>query len=137
MEPVATRHRRDRGCRIEALGHDPGLLFVGPAPPTANPGDDLHPAEDVGVRTIRTTMITHRSRARSNPLGPSILNVLSQPARCPSDDAYGAWENAEVVCRWAGGRQSRHALVRSVRRTVQLSRHAELLAHLRGLHAQG
>ncbi|HVI36132.1 MAG TPA: recombinase family protein, partial [Gaiellales bacterium] len=49
----------------------------------------------------------------------------------------GASENAEVVCRWAGGRQSRHALVRSVRRTVQLSRHAELLAHLRGLHAQG
>src|SRR3954451_9827083 len=49
----------------------------------------------------------------------------------------GASENAEVACRWAGGRRSRHALVRSVRRTVQLSRHAELLAHLRGLHAQG
>ena len=73
---------------IEALGYDPGLLFVGPAPPPTNPGDDLHPAEAVGVRTIRTTMITHRSRARSNPLWPIILDVLSQPARCPADDAY-------------------------------------------------
>src|SRR4051812_48188319 len=34
-------------------------------------------------------------------------------------------------------RNQQHALVRSVRRTVQLSRHAELLAHLRGRHAQG
>jgi excisionase family DNA binding protein len=49
----------------------------------------------------------------------------------------GVSENAEVVCHWAGGRQSRHALVRSVRRTVQLARHAELLARIRGLHAQG
>jgi excisionase family DNA binding protein len=49
----------------------------------------------------------------------------------------GVSENAAVACHWAGGQQSRHALVRSVRRTVQLSRHAELLAHIRGLHAQG
>jgi excisionase family DNA binding protein len=49
----------------------------------------------------------------------------------------GASENAEVVCHWAGGRQSRHALVRSVRYTVQLARHAELLDRIRGLHAQG
>jgi DNA invertase Pin-like site-specific DNA recombinase len=40
----------------------------------------------------------------------------------------GVSENAEVVCHWVGGRQSRHALVRSVRRTVQLARHVELLA---------
>jgi excisionase family DNA binding protein len=49
----------------------------------------------------------------------------------------GTSENAVVVCRWAGGRQSRHALVRSVRCTAQLSRHAELLDRIRGLHAQG
>ena len=49
----------------------------------------------------------------------------------------GESENDEVVCHWAGGRQSRHALVRSVRGTVQLARHAELLARIRGLHAQG
>jgi hypothetical protein len=49
----------------------------------------------------------------------------------------GTSENAEVVCHWAGGQRSRHALVRSVRYTVQLSRHAELLDRIRGLHAQG
>jgi excisionase family DNA binding protein len=49
----------------------------------------------------------------------------------------GVSENAEVVCHWVGGRQSRHALVRSVRRTVQLARHVELLARIRELHAQG
>ena len=49
----------------------------------------------------------------------------------------GASENAEVVCRWAGGQRSRHALVRSVRYTTQLSRHAELLDRIRALHAQG
>jgi len=49
----------------------------------------------------------------------------------------GVSENAEVVCHWAGGRQSRHALVRSVRRTVQLACHAELLARIRDLQAQG
>jgi len=49
----------------------------------------------------------------------------------------GVSENAAVVCHWVGGRQSRHALVRSVRRTVQLARHAELLARIRDLQAQG
>jgi len=49
----------------------------------------------------------------------------------------GVSENAEVVCHWAGGRQSRHALARSVRRTVQLACHAELLARIRDLQAQG
>jgi excisionase family DNA binding protein len=49
----------------------------------------------------------------------------------------GTSENAEVVCRWAGGRHSRHALVRSVRYTTQLSRHAELLERIRTAHARG
>jgi excisionase family DNA binding protein len=49
----------------------------------------------------------------------------------------GTSENAEVVCRWAGGRRSRHALVRSVRYTAQLSRHTELLERIRAAHAQG
>lgn len=49
----------------------------------------------------------------------------------------GTSENAEVVCCWAGGRHSRHALVRSVRYTTQLSRHAELLERIRTAHAQG
>jgi hypothetical protein len=46
-------------------------------------------------------------------------------------------EHAEVVCSWIGGRQTRHRLVRSVRRTSQLSRHAELLDRLRVLLAEG
>jgi hypothetical protein len=33
-------------------------------------------------------MITHRSRARSDPLGPIILGLVSRPARCLSDDGY-------------------------------------------------
>jgi excisionase family DNA binding protein len=49
----------------------------------------------------------------------------------------GASENAEVACRWAGGRRSRHPLVRSVRHTTQLSRHAELLDRIRAAHARG
>lgn len=49
----------------------------------------------------------------------------------------GASENAEVVCQWARERRSRHALVRSIRRTTQLSRHAELLDRIRASHAEG
>lgn len=49
----------------------------------------------------------------------------------------GTSENAEVMCQWAGGQRSRHALVRSVRRTTQLSRHTELLDRIRALHAKG
>ena len=49
--------------RLEALGHDPGLLLVGPAAPPTDAGDHLDAAEAVVVRTGRTTMITHRSRA--------------------------------------------------------------------------
>jgi Ankyrin repeats (3 copies) len=71
---VAGRADRGKGCigcqplgqrlrRIEALGHDPCLLLQAPAAPASNPGDHLDPAKAVGLRTIRTTMITHRSRA--------------------------------------------------------------------------
>jgi DNA invertase Pin-like site-specific DNA recombinase len=49
----------------------------------------------------------------------------------------GTSEQAEVVCVWAGGRRTRHALVRSVRRTSQLARHAELLERIRALHRDG
>jgi excisionase family DNA binding protein len=49
----------------------------------------------------------------------------------------GTSENAGVVCCWAGGQRSRHALVRPVRYTTQLSRHAELLERIRALHAGG
>ena len=42
-----------------------------------------------------------------------------------------------MVCVWAGGRRTRHALVRSVRRTTQLVRHAELLDRIRQLHRDG
>jgi len=45
-------------------------------------------------------------------------------------------EHAELVCSWIGGRQTRHRLVRSVRRTTQLSRHAELLDRIRALLAE-
>ncbi len=49
----------------------------------------------------------------------------------------GTSENAEVMCCWAGSRRTRHALVRSVRYTTQLSRHTELLEHIRTAHARG
>jgi excisionase family DNA binding protein len=49
----------------------------------------------------------------------------------------GISEQAEVVCHWAGGQRSRHSLVRPVRRTSQLSRHAELLDRIRALHGSG
>jgi excisionase family DNA binding protein len=49
----------------------------------------------------------------------------------------GNSERAEVVCHWAGGQQSRHPLVRPVRRTSQLSRHAELLDRIRALRDSG
>lgn len=50
---------------------------------------------------------------------------------------HGGTENADVTCIWAGGRRSSHALVRSVRRTTQLARHAELLERIRTLHREG
>jgi excisionase family DNA binding protein len=49
----------------------------------------------------------------------------------------GDTENADATCVWAGGRRSSHALVRSVRRTTQLARHAELLERIRALHREG
>ena len=49
----------------------------------------------------------------------------------------GASEHAEVEYRWVGGRRTRHALVRSMRRTAQLARHGELLECLRALHVDG
>jgi hypothetical protein len=48
----------------------------------------------------------------------------------------GLSEQAEVICCWVDGRQTKHALVRSVRRTSQLSRHAQLLDRIRALHAE-
>src|SRR3954454_17163424 len=70
-QPVAPGHRRGGRGRVEALGHDPRLLLVRPAPPPADAGDDLEPAKAVGVRTIRTTRITHRSRPDPISPGPS------------------------------------------------------------------
>lgn len=49
----------------------------------------------------------------------------------------GTSEHAEVICIWSGGRRTRHALVRSVRRTSQLARHGELLDRIRDLHPDG
>jgi DNA invertase Pin-like site-specific DNA recombinase len=49
----------------------------------------------------------------------------------------GSSEHAEIVCSWTGGRRTKHKLVRSVRRTTQLSRHAELLDRIHVLHADG
>src|SRR3954452_14162108 len=59
VQTVAPGHRRDRGRRVEALGHDPALLLLGPAPATPDAGDHLDPAKAVGLRTGRTTMSTH------------------------------------------------------------------------------
>src|SRR4051812_13961344 len=88
VQPVAARHRRDRARRVEALGHDPGLLLVGPAASPTDAGDHLEPAEAVVVRTGDTTIITHGSRTRAFRFGSFILVVISRPARCPSDNAY-------------------------------------------------
>src|SRR3954452_14619365 len=71
VQPVAPGHRRGGRGRVQALGHDPGLVLVRPAPAPADAGDHLEPAEAVGVRTIRTTMVTHRSRPVPLSPGPS------------------------------------------------------------------
>jgi hypothetical protein len=49
----------------------------------------------------------------------------------------GDTEKADVTCVWAGGRRTSHTLVRSVRRTTQLSRHAALIERVRILHGEG
>jgi excisionase family DNA binding protein len=49
----------------------------------------------------------------------------------------GDTEKADVACVWVGGHRTSHALVRSVRRTTQLSRHAELIERIRTLHSEG
>lgn len=49
----------------------------------------------------------------------------------------GTSEKADVACVWAGGRRTGHPLVRSVRRTVQLSGHHELIARIRTLFSEG
>ncbi len=49
-------------------------------------GDHLDPAKAVGLRTSGSTMITHGSGARADPLGPFILVVTSWSTRCRSDD---------------------------------------------------
>src|SRR3954465_5094003 len=74
------------GCPSMMLGADP----LGPRYTPSLWGQP--PSRSLRPRPITGSMISHRSRARSNPLGPSILGVLSQPARCPSDDAYAVPE---------------------------------------------
>jgi DNA invertase Pin-like site-specific DNA recombinase len=49
----------------------------------------------------------------------------------------GDTERAEVTCVWVGGGRTAHALLRSVRRTSQLSRHADLVERIRLLHDEG
>ena len=50
---------------------------------------------------------------------------------------HGDSEKGDVICVWAGGQRTRHALCRSVRRTTQLSRHDELLERIRALSREG
>lgn len=49
----------------------------------------------------------------------------------------GDTEKGEVICVWAGGQRTRHALRRSVRCTTQLSRHGDLLERIRALSREG
>jgi hypothetical protein len=49
----------------------------------------------------------------------------------------GTSEHADIECRWAGGHQTRHALLCSVRRPAQQSHHGELLDRIRALHDGG
>jgi excisionase family DNA binding protein len=50
---------------------------------------------------------------------------------------HGDSEKGDVTCIWAGGQRTSHPLVRSVRRTTQLSRHTELVERIRALHREG
>ena len=95
VQPVAPRHRRDGARRVEALGHDPGLLLVGPAPAPADAGDHLEPAEAVVARTGRSTMSTHRSRARSCRLGPSSSSSSAGPQGAPQTTVTDALSRSE------------------------------------------
>jgi hypothetical protein len=49
----------------------------------------------------------------------------------------GNSQYAEVICKWAGGKQTRHRLVRAVRRFEQLREFDELLEYIRKLRVQG
>lgn len=46
-------------------------------------------------------------------------------------------EHVEITCHWAGGMQTRHGLIRTVRRFEQLRRFDELLTTIRDLRRQG
>src|SRR5215213_8976624 len=50
--------------------------------------DKRVPTNGTPDATERRTMITHRSRAGFDPLGPFILVAVGRPAKRPSDDAY-------------------------------------------------
>jgi len=95
----------------------------------------LTPADREAIRTLAEDIPgLWRAATTTAAERKQIARLLLERVEVTVD---GVSENAEVVCHWAGGRQSRHALVRSVRRTVQLARHAELLARIRDLQAQG
>src|SRR3712207_4563066 len=79
VQPVAPGHRRGGRRRIEALGHDPRLVLLRPAPAPADAGDHLEPAEAVGLRTSRRTMSTHRSKPDPLVSGPSSSSPSADP----------------------------------------------------------
>jgi Recombinase zinc beta ribbon domain len=49
----------------------------------------------------------------------------------------GSSENIIVECRWAGGVQTEHKIVRPVRYIEQLSKHRQLVARIKALHQDG
>src|SRR3954453_21662542 len=65
--------------RPDRPDHDPGLLLVGPAPPTVDAGDHLDPAKVAGVRTDRMTMSTYRSRTRASRFRSSSSSSSAEP----------------------------------------------------------
>jgi excisionase family DNA binding protein len=103
--------------------------FLAREPIQLSPGDRdaiRHLSEDVPAlwRADTTTNVERKEIAR---LLLERVEILLQ----------GNTEKADVTCVWVGGHRTNHTLVRPVRRTTQLSRHAELIQRIRTLHSEG
>ena len=107
----ALEQRWEAALAAEARLREEHARFLAREPPQLTPADReaiRALAEDIpGLWRAATTTAAERKQ---------IARLLLERIEVT---VAGVSENAEVVCHWVGGRQSRHALVRSVRRTVQ------------------
>jgi DNA invertase Pin-like site-specific DNA recombinase len=117
--------RWEAALAAEAALRDEHARFVARAPA------HLTPAEQAAIRDLAADVpdLWHAPTTTAAERKEIARLLLNRVEVTVIDNS----EHAEVVCSWIGGRRTRHRLVRSVRRTTQLSRHAELLERIRTL----